>query len=83
MEKKIGEKKADEGGRIIGSGLLMFMSVGTVLTIVLPLLSPQLASTMNAPLEAFDLTVQYIRICGSGAIIIIAYNLIGGVFRGI
>jgi putative MATE family efflux protein len=82
LGQKIGEKKADEGGRIIGSGLLMFMSVGIVLTIVLPMFAPQLASTMHAPLEAFDLTAQYIRICGGGAIIIIAYNLIGGVFRG-
>ena len=82
LGQKIGEKKADEGRRIIGSGLLMFMSVGIVLTIVLPMFAPQLASTMHAPLEAFDLTAQYIRICGGGAIIIIAYNLIGGVFRG-
>ncbi len=37
---------------------------------------------MHAPQEAFDLTAQYIRICGAGSIIIIAYNLIGGIFRG-
>ncbi len=82
LGQKIGEGKAGEGGRIIGSGLLMFLSVGVVLTAVLPLFAPQLAATMHAPAEAFDLTVQYIRICGGGAIVIIAYNLIGGVFRG-
>ena len=37
---------------------------------------------MHAPQEAFDLTAQYIRICGAGSIVIIAYNLIGGIFRG-
>ncbi len=82
LGQKIGEKKADEGGHIIGSGLLMFLLIGIILTITLPILSPQLATIMHAPAEAFDLTVQYIRICGGGTIVIIAYNLIGGIFRG-
>ncbi len=83
LGQKIGEKKASEGGRIIGSGLLMFLIIGILLTIVLPLSAPELAVIMHAPREAFELTVRYIRICGAGAIIIIIYNLIGGVFRGI
>lgn len=83
LGQKIGEKKASEGGRIIGSGLLMFLIIGIILTIVLPLSAPELAVIMHAPREAFELTVRYIRICGAGAIIIIIYNLIGGVFRGI
>lgn len=83
LGQKIGEKKASECGRIIGSGLLMFLIIGILLTIVLPLSAPELAVIMHAPREAFELTVRYIRICGAGAIIIIIYNLIGGVFRGI
>ena len=83
LGQKIGEKKAEEGGRIIGSGILMFLSAGIALMILLPVLAPQLASVMNAPAEAFDLTVTYIRICGAGAVVIISYNLIGGIFRGI
>ena len=83
LGQKIGEKKASEGGRIIGSGLLLFLIIGILLTIVLPLSAPELAVIMHAPREAFELTVRYIRICGAGAIIIIIYNLIGGVFRGI
>ena len=38
---------------------------------------------MNAPEEAFDATVSYVRICGMGSVFIIAYNLIGSIFRGI
>jgi len=83
LGQKIGEKRADEGGRIIGSGLLMFMSIGLILTVLIPMLAPNLATIMHAPEEAFDLTTTYIRICGAGAIVIIAYNLIGGVFRGL
>ena len=83
LGQKIGEKKADEGGRIVGSGLAMFLSVGLVLTILIPLLSKNLAAVMHAPAEAFDLTTTYIRICGAGIIVIISYNLIGCIFRGL
>jgi putative MATE family efflux protein len=38
---------------------------------------------MQAPAEAIDLTVQYVRICGTGLIFIIAYNLISSIFRGL
>ena len=30
---------------------------------------------MQAPEEALDLTVQYIRICGAGMVFVIAYSL--------
>ena len=83
LGQKIGEKRADEGGRIVGSGLMLFMSIGIVLTVAIPVLSANLAGAMNAPAEAFDLTSSYIRICGMGIIVIIAYNLIGGIFRGL
>jgi len=83
LGQKIGEKKADEGGKIIGSGLLMFMTLGVVLALLVPFFAPGLAVSMNAPDEAYKLTVWYIRICGGGAIVIIAYNLIGGIFRGL
>lgn len=38
---------------------------------------------MNAPQEAFHKTVDYIRICGGGMLVIVAYNLIGCIFRGL
>ncbi|MBO4457460.1 MAG: MATE family efflux transporter [Butyrivibrio sp.] len=83
LGQKIGEKKTEDGGRIIGSGLMLFMSIGVVLTVAIPVLSANLATAMHAPAEAFDLTSSYIRICGMGIIVIIAYNLIGGIFRGL
>ena len=77
LGQKIGERRADEGGQIVGSGLALFALTGVVLTILIPLLSKQLTGVMHAPAEAFDLTAGYIAICGGGIIVIIAYNLIG------
>ncbi len=83
LGQKIGEKKADEGGAIVANGIMLFFSIGLLLTILIPVFASGLASIMNAPEEAFDLTVAYIRICGLGVIVIIAYNLIGSIFRGL
>ena len=81
--QRIGEKKPKEAGRIVGSGLLFFLAVGIVLTVLIPAGAGLLARIMHAPEEAFSLTAVYIRICGAGFIVIIAYNLIGSIFRGL
>lgn len=83
LGQKIGEKKAAEGGKIVANGIILFFIIGIVLTIFISVCAGLLASIMNAPEEAYDMTVSYVRICGTGAIIIISYNLIGSIFRGL
>ena len=83
LGQKIGERDMEFGGRIIGCGIVFFLIVGAVLTGITAVLAPQLAGIMHAPAEAYSRTVSYIRICGIGSIVIIGYNLIGSIFRGI
>lgn len=83
LGQKIGEGKAKKGGEIIGAGIFLFLVIGIVLTIGIPLFAANLSQLMHAPEEAFAKTVSYVRICGAGIIVIIAYNLIGSIFRGI
>ncbi len=83
LGEKIGEKDREAGGQIIGSGIVFFVLIGAVFTFLIPVLAPFFAGLMQAPPEAFDRTVSYIRICGIGSIVIIGYNLIGSIFRGI
>ena len=83
LGQKIGERKPEEGGRIVGSGILLFLTAGILMTVLTAALAPQLAGVMHAPAEAFGHTTDYIRICGTGIIVIISYNLIGSIFRGI
>ena len=82
LGQKLGEGKTQVGGKIIGTSIWLFVLIGIGFTVLVPLGADVLASTMNAPAEAFDLTVGYIQICGVGSIVIIAYNLIGSTFRG-
>ncbi|MBD5467724.1 MAG: MATE family efflux transporter [Lachnospiraceae bacterium] len=83
LGEKIGEKKPKEAGQIVGSGLVLFFAIGIVFTVLIPIGAELLAHIMHAPKEALSLTTVYIRICGAGSIIIIAYNLIGSIFRGL
>jgi putative MATE family efflux protein len=83
LSEKIGEKKGEEGGRIVGNGIFLFLIFGIILTAVITLAASPISSLMNAPAEAFSSTVKYLRICGCGCIVIILYNLIGSIFRGI
>lgn len=83
LGQKIGEKKAHESGIIIGNAILFFGLMGLLMSLSLPLLSGPLAHLLKAPAESFIQTKHYIMICGGGAIMIVAYNVLGAIFRGI
>lgn len=80
---KIGEGRRQEAGQIIGSGICLFGIIAAVLTVVMVLGASILAKALHAPAEAFHDTVIYIVICSIGAVFIVAYNLVGSIFRGI
>lgn len=82
LGQKIGEGKREQGGAIIGTAIVLFAIVGAVLSVMIPLCAGRLAEVMNAPKESFDLVRRYIFICGAGSLMIVAYNVIGSVFRG-
>lgn len=81
--EKIGAKMRDEAGEIIGSGICLFAIIAAIITVVMLISAPTLARLMHAPIEAFADTVMYVVVCSVGTIFIVAYNLLGSVFRGI
>lgn len=83
LGQKIGEKKADEAGDVIGGSIIMFAILAIFLTVLMVVFAAPLSSLLQAPPEAFDKTVGYVRICSAGAIFIVAYNAIGSIFRGL
>ena len=80
---KIGAGLRDEAGMIIGSGIFLFAAIALVVTAGMVSTAPLLAEVMRAPAEAFGETVSYIMICSAGTVFIVAYNLVGSIFRGI
>ncbi len=79
----IGCGKREEGGKAVGTALVMFAGIAVFLTVLLVFFAPQISHIMHAPKEAFNKTAAYVRICGGGMLVIVAYNLIGCIFRGI
>ena len=83
VAQRIGQKRADDAAQTIGTGLIIFAITGVVFMVISIIGASLLTKTMQAPKEAFDLTVSYIRICGVGFPVITAYNLLGSIFRGL
>lgn len=80
--RKIGENRQEEAGQIIGAGIWLFALMAVLLSVVMILLATPIARLMHAPAEAFDKTVSYITICSAGTVFIVAFNLVGSIFRG-
>ena len=83
LGQQIGKGQARKGGETIGACIVLFACIGIVLTVYCVSGAGAIAGIMHAPPEAFALTTAYVRICGAGMLVIIAYNLIGSIFRGI
>jgi len=79
----IGEKRQHLIGKVIGGAICFFTVISIIVGIGMFIFARPLAHLMQAPEEAIDLTVDYVRICGGGIIFIIAYNVISSIFRGL
>lgn len=83
ISRYLGERHEQRIGGVIG-GTICFFAVFTVVVMVLLLAgAPLFASWLNAPQEAFESTVEYVRICGGGILFVVSYNVISGIFRGL
>lgn len=83
LGQNIGAKKYESATKTVASSLGVFVLIGLILTLLVPLLARTLSGLMNAPTEAIDQTVSYIIVCGLGILAIIFFNVISGMFRGI
>ncbi len=79
----LGRGRSSDAGNIIGSSICLFGCLGLGLTLLLLAIASPFAAVMQAPPEAFAQTVSYVKICGLGIIFIVAYNVLGSIFRGL
>lgn len=83
ISRYLGEKHNERIGAVIG-GTICFFFLFTIAVMVLLLVgAPAFASWLNAPEEAYKVTIDYVRICGGGIVFVVAYNVISGIFRGL
>jgi len=83
LGRKLGGNRPQEAGEIIGASVQMFAAISIVITVLLELFAPQLTDLLQVPPEARNATISYIRICGLGSVFIVAFNVLGSIFRGV
>lgn len=81
--RHIGERRPEAAGDAVGTTIVLFAALGIVLTILLELFAGNIAAILQVPEEATAKTIQYLRICSGGILVIISYNVISGILRGI
>lgn len=79
----IGEKKPKEAGNAVGTTVILFLVLGVVMTVLLEVFAGNIVALLKVPEASVDKAITYIRICSGGILIIIAYNVISGVLRGV
>ena len=83
LGQAIGSGRQKDAGNIIGSSICFFFALAAILTVIMIVFAGTFTSLLQAPEEAFQKTVNYIKICSAGMIFIVAYNVVGSVFRGL
>lgn len=83
IARYLGEKKPQQIASLLGGAALVFVLISVGLCILLVCFARPISLLMQAPEASLDLTVSYVRICGSGIFFIVAYNLLSAIFRGL
>ncbi len=83
LGQQIGASHKEEAGKVVGSGIWLFAILTLALTLGITLFTDPLCALMQAPQDAFAPTVDYVFICGLGTVFIVAFNVLGSVFRGL
>ncbi|MCD7744663.1 MAG: MATE family efflux transporter [Lachnospiraceae bacterium] len=79
----IGEKNPKAAGDAVGTTIVLFIIIGIVMTFVLEASAGTIVRLLQVPDNAVGKAILYLRICSGGLLVIITYNVISGVLRGI
>lgn len=80
---RLGEQKKKDAGNAIGTTIVIFAALGVMLTILLEIFAGNIAVILKVPSASLEKTITYLRICSGGILVIIGYNVISGILRGV
>lgn len=83
LGQAMGQRQEKTAGDIVGSSICFFILLAMGITIVMLCATEPFTKLMHAPEEAFSKTMSYVRICSCGTVFIVAYNVLGSIFRGL
>lgn len=82
IARNIGEGKDTEVGWVIGATITLFVVLGMLAMAVMEPFSGVVIRILRTPVPAQAKATAYVRICSAGMLLIVAYNVLGAVFRG-
>ena len=80
--RAIGAGDDKEAKKAVGNTALFFCVFAIMMAVILFVLTNEITKIMLTPVEAFDETAAYLRICFIGVPFITMYNVISSIFRG-
>ena len=83
LGQQIGEGKKKDAGKSMGASIVFFAIVGLIFSVLMLFNISGVCTIMNAPKDAFVMTENYVGICSVGLLFLLAYNVLGSLFRGI
>lgn len=83
IAQKLGSKENKDLGEVIGAGIFIFLLISIFMTLIIGFNGDAFASLINAPKEAFTKASSYISVLGFGSLFLVAYNVLGSIFRGL
>lgn len=83
LGQRIGQSRREEAAAVVGTAIALFAGLALCVTVGMLFAARPFAAALQTPAEAFDQTITYVRICSGGAVCIVAYNLVGSIFRGL
>lgn len=79
----IGGKQVEKASRTIGVSIAVFAVLAVLITAGMLLFLDQIVTATQTPVEAVEQARSYLRISATGTVFIVAYNLLGSIFRGL
>lgn len=83
LGREVGLRDREAAAAVVGTVVRMFALLAICLTAVMMFAARPFASALRTPPEAFEKTITYVYICSEGAVCIVAYNVLGSIFRGL
>ncbi len=82
VAQALGAKKGKEMNDIIGTLFSMILCLALILSAIFLIARAWILDIMNIPAESYDMTMDYLVICGMGLIFTAGYNMVSAVLRG-
>ena len=82
VSQALGAGKKKEINNIIGTLFSLISILGLMLSVVVLVAKGGIMDVMNIPEESYDMSRDYLVICGAGLIFTAGYNMVSAVLRG-